>query len=110
MVIAAGSRHETGHIYEEIIDEGMDGDWRLLPALTAEHVARIHALNKPNLNLLRQQDGGWHDKMIREVAAMIQNGLSDDEIIMVSRGWTEPGYTHEQTAAEFMGGGQRRQD
>lgn len=102
VVIAAGSRHETGHIYEEIIDAGVDGDWRLLPALRQEHVDRIHALNKPNLNLLRQQDGGWHDKMIREVAAMVQNGLSDDEIVMVSRGWTEPGYTHEQTASEFM--------
>ena len=102
VVIAAGSRHETGHIYEEIIDAGVDGDWRLLPSLTEEHVARIHALNKPNLNLLRPQNGGWHDKMIREVAAMIGNGLSDDEIIMVSRGWTEPGYSHEQTAAEFM--------
>ena len=100
IVIAAGSIHSTGAIYEETIDQGVDGDWRELPMLSAMDLEKINVENKPK-PLIDANQGGWHDEMIRYVGAQVQRGLTDEDILQTATGWTQPGYTHEQTFAEF---------
>ena len=100
IVIAAGSVHASGAIYEETIDNGVDGDWRELPMLSAADIDKISAENKPK-PLVQASEGGWHDDMIRYVGSQVQAGLTDEDILRTATGWTQPGYTHEQTFAEF---------
>ena len=100
IVIAAGSVHASGAIYQETIDKGVDGDWRELPMLSAADIDKISAENKPK-PLVQASEGGWHDDMIRYVGSQVQAGLTDEDILRTATGWTQPGYTHEQTFAEF---------
>jgi hypothetical protein len=100
IVIAAGSVHSSGAVYKETIDQGVPGDWRELPMLSATDLEKITHENQPK-PLLNASQGGWHDEMIRYVGAQVQRGLSDDDILRTATGWTQAGYTHEQTFAEF---------
>jgi hypothetical protein len=46
-VIAPGSIHESGHIYERQDDPGVDVDWRMLPKLSAHDLRKIDNFNVP---------------------------------------------------------------
>ena len=45
VVIAPGSVHESGTVYEQHIDSGVDGDWRELPELSAGDLRLISEFN-----------------------------------------------------------------
>ena len=42
----------------------------------------------------------WHDNMIRNVASMVSDGFYDDEIYSITREYTLPGYSHQDTYSE----------
>lgn len=42
----------------------------------------------------------WHNNMIRAVARWVAKGLTDDEIVALTRDWTTAGYTTEDTERE----------
>jgi len=45
-------------------------------------------------------EGEWHNKMIRVVAHWVSRGLTDSEIILMARNFTQPGYSKEDTDRE----------
>ena len=107
IVIAPGSVHESGAVYTIEADTGIDDPWYDIPIWQPEFMARIEAENAPPAsNVLEfktpDTDGGWHDRMIREVASKVMLGFTDEEILAEAPGWTEAGYTHAQTVREFQ--------
>ena len=46
-VIAPGSVHESGHVYERQDDPNVDVDWRMLPKLSATDLRKIDNFNVP---------------------------------------------------------------
>lgn len=55
---------------------------------TSELVRRIHS------------GQGWHDAVIRIVGRLVRNGLSDDDIHAFTDGFTQPGFTLDDTRRE----------
>jgi len=47
-------------------------------------------------------EGEWHNKMIRVVAHWVSRGLTDSEIILMARNFTQPGYTDSDTEREVL--------
>lgn len=103
IVIAPGSIHQSGKTYTLEYDIGIDDPFEGVPMWQPNYTAAIDNENKPAnvVELHPSGEGGWHDRMIREVASKVMRGYTDDQILAEAPGWTEPGYTHEQTLEEF---------
>ena len=108
IVIAPGSIHETGVVYELDIDAGIDDPFDGVPfwgayflgAIERENEGTATARESNNVVSMMPQ-GGWHDRMIREVASKLMLGYTDAQIMAEADDWTEPGYTVQQTRREF---------
>lgn len=104
IVIAPGSVHQNGSVYTTELDLGMDGDWRDLPELSPADISKVNETNHPpkkEFSFQIDQTGGWHDRMIREVASKVMLQYTDEQILAEASSWTESGYTVDQTIKEF---------
>ena len=108
IVIAPGSIHETGVLYELDHDDGIDDPFDGVPMWGASFLSLIERENE-GASLVRESNvvsmmpqGGWHDRMIREVASKLMMGYTDAQIMAEADDWTEAGYTVQQTRREFQ--------
>ena len=99
IVIAPGSVHETGAIYTQKIDEGVDGDWRHLPELTSSHIERVKNFNHPpkkefqfSVEQVGIAEGGRNDAAAREAGRLISEGLTLHEVLVELEDWNS--YNH----------------
>jgi hypothetical protein len=99
IVIAPGSVHESGAVYEQSIDQGEEKDWRFLPELCNSDLEKIKRFNNP---IEQSHSDGWHDRMIKQVGALVALKSTDDEILLTAERWREDGYSMEQTRAEIQ--------
>ena len=93
IVIAPGSVHETGAIYTQKIDDGIDGDWRLLPELTSDDIERVDKFNHPqkdyafSIDEVGIAEGGRNDAAAREAGRLIGEGLTPHEVLVELEEW-----------------------
>jgi hypothetical protein len=99
IVIAPGSVHESGAVYEQSIDQGEEKDWRFLPELCNSDLEKIKRFNNP---VEQSHSDGWHDRMIKQVGALVALKSTDHEILLTAERWREDGYSMEQTRAEIQ--------
>tara|TARA_B110000046_G_scaffold73521_1_gene81378 strand:- start:587 stop:2488 length:1902 start_codon:yes stop_codon:yes gene_type:complete len=99
IVIAPGSVHESGAVYEQSIDQGEEKDWRFLPELCNSDLEKIKRFNNP---VAQSHSEGWHDRMIKQVGALVALKSTDDEILLTAERWREDGYSIDQTRAEIQ--------
>ena len=99
IVIAPGSVHESGAVYEEVVDQGEEKNWRFLPALLQADLDKIKRFNNP---VAQSHSDGWHDRMIKQVGALVALKSTDEEILLTAERWREDGYSMEQTRAEIQ--------
>ena len=93
IVVAPGSTHETGHIYTEEIAIGMDGDWRELPAITQQDLAKIEGYNNP-LSLVNASstgviEGNRNAEACRKAGVLINRGYTETEIVEDLLRWNQ---------------------
>lgn len=93
IVVAPGSTHETGHIYTEEIAIGMDGDWRELPAITQQDLAKIEGYNNP-LSLVNAAstgviEGNRNAEACRKAGVLINRGYTEREIVEDLLRWNQ---------------------
>ncbi len=75
------------------------------PAVPTKRIAREDVETMTSDQLLAMQakikaGEEWHNNMIATVAHMVMTGWSDAEILRLSRQWTLPGYSHDDTFEE----------
>lgn len=113
-VIMSGSRLADGRAYEWVNppDEiGVDDapEWLMeaikgptQPADVLDFNTAAKAGSTVVERVLAAQPGTWHERTRDLVARMVAEGASDETIRAIAPGFTEAGYTHAQTIAEFM--------
>lgn len=104
IVIAPGSIHQSGKTYEIEMETGIDDPFEGIPIWDSTFQAKIDAENKPTnvVAIHGATQGGWHERMIKEVASKVMRDYTDEEILAEAPAWTEPGYTVEETLEEFQ--------
>jgi len=104
IVIAPGSIHQSGKTYEIEVETGIDDPFEGIPIWDSTFQEKIDAENKPTnvVAIHGATQGGWHERMIKEVASKVMRDYTDEEILAEAPAWTEPGYTVEETLEEFQ--------
>ena len=104
IVIAPGSIHQSGKTYEIEMETGIDDPFEGIPIWDSTFQEKIDAENKPTnvVAIHGATQGGWHERMIKEVASKVMRDYTDEEILAEAPAWTEPGYTVEETLEEFQ--------
>lgn len=98
VVIAPGSVHESGAVYTEVVDAGVDGDWRSLPYLSAQDLRAIDGFNEPkpqpvagNLNFKVSdagiKEGSRNNAAASEAGRLIAQGHEPAEILERMLAW-----------------------
>jgi hypothetical protein len=98
VVIAPGSVHESGAVYTEVVDAGVDGDWRSLPYLSAQDLRAIDGFNEPkpqpvagNLNFKVSdagiKEGSRNNAAASEAGRLIAQGHAPAEILEQMLAW-----------------------
>ncbi len=113
-VIMSGSKLADGRAYEWVNppDEiGVDDapEWLMEAIKGPTQPADVLDFNTADKagstvveRVLAAQPGTWHERTRDLVARMVAEGASDETIRAIAPGFTEAGYTHAQTIAEFM--------
>lgn len=113
-IIAAGSVRSDGRRYEWLNppDESEIAeapDWLLAaiqgapqPASSFDFNAAQRTAVAPAERVSAIQAGTWHENTRDIVARMVREGLSDETIAAIAPRFAEPGYSHQQTVAEFL--------
>ena len=101
--VLPGSVHESGAVYELERDVGVD-PFDDIPMWQASYMRLIEDEVAAHDIVLGFTPRGWHDQMISEVASKVTSDdpFTDEEILAEAPGWTQPGYTEEETLAEFQ--------
>ena len=104
IVIAPGSIHQSGKTYEIEMETGIDDPFEGIPIWDSTFQDKIDAENKPTnvVAIHGATQGGWHERMIKEVASKVMRDYTDEQILAEAPAWTEPGYTVEETLEEFQ--------
>ena len=97
VVIAPGSKHSEGHTYAEEIDEGMDGDWRELPFLSAQDLKAISGFNEPqpqevtgfNVSDIGVPEGTRNNDAASRAGRLIAQGATEEQIIEELLSWDQ---------------------
>ena len=98
VVIAPGSIHESGAVYTETVDAGVDGDWRSLPYLSAQDLRSIDGFNEPkpqpvagNLNFnvtdAGVREGSRNNSAASQAGRLIAQGHEPAEILEQMLAW-----------------------
>ena len=100
--VLPGSVHESGAVYELERDIGVD-PFDDIPMWQTSYMRLIEDEVAAS-NVVGFTPRGWHDEMISEVASKVTSDdpYTDEEILAEAPGWTQPGYTDEETLKEFQ--------
>lgn len=110
-VVMAGSTRADGRTYEWInppdesdIAEAPEWLYEALQGGSApfDFNSAPKAPPTPAERVAKIEPGAWHENTRDLVARMVREGLSDETISALAPRFTEPGYSHQQTVAEFL--------